>query len=271
MTQTAVGTLVRDWRQRRSRSQLDVAYDIGISPKHLSFVETGRSRPSPELINAIGIHLDIPLRERNTLLLAAGFAPRYQRTSLDDPDMAGIVDSLRRLLDAHHPYPGVVLDRHWNVVLANPAAEALVSYLPEHLAGPPMNVFRVSLHPDGLARHTLGFDDWATYLLTQLHRLVTLTADPGLADIETEVTSYPNIVELRERITWTTSTITPDLLVPYRLDVDGVQLSMFTTLTTFGTPRDITLDELAIELFFPNDAQTADHFGQAADNSTDRT
>ena len=271
MTQTAVGTLVRDWRQRRSRSQLDVAYDIGVSPKHLSFVETGRSRPSPELINTIGIHLDIPLRERNTLLLAAGFAPRYQHTPLDDPDMADIVRSLQRLLDAHHPFPGIVLDRHWNVVLANPAAQALVSLLPDHLAGPPMNVFRASLHPDGLARHTLGFDEWATYLLTQLHRLVTLTADPGLVEIEDEVTSYANIVELRNRVSWTTSTATPDLLVPYRLELDGVELSMFTTLTTFGTPRDITLDELAIELFFPNDAATADHFQQAATATTEPT
>ncbi|MGA9278411.1 helix-turn-helix domain-containing protein [Ilumatobacter sp.] len=260
MTQTAVGTLVRDWRHRRSRSQLDVAYDIGVSPKHLSFVETGRSRPSPELIDAIGIHLDIPLRERNTLLLAAGFAPRYQNTSLDDPEMAGIVDSLRRLLDAHEPYPGVVLDRHWNVVLSNRAALQLVSLLPPHLAGPPMNVFRASLHPDGLARHTLGFDEWATYLLTQLHRQVTLTTDPNLIRIEDEVTSYPNIIELRERIGWSTSFATPDLLVPFRLDLAGVELSMFTTLTTFGTPRDITLDELAIELFFPNDTATTEHF-----------
>ncbi|MDW3214227.1 MAG: helix-turn-helix transcriptional regulator [Ilumatobacteraceae bacterium] len=264
MTQTAVGALVRDWRQRRSRSQLDVAYDVGVSPKHLSFVETGRSRPSPELIDAIGIHLDIPLRERNTLLLAAGFAPRYRHTSLDDPDMAGIVESLRRLLDAHHPYPGVVLDRHWNVVLANPAAETLVSLLPDQLTGPTLNVFRASLHPDGLARHTLGFDEWATYLLTQLHRLVMLTADPELVRIEDEVTSYPNIIELRDRTSWATGATAPDLLVPYRLGLDGVELSMFTTLTTFGTPRDITLDELAIELFFPNDTATANHFQHAA-------
>ena len=270
MTQTAVGTLVRDWRQRRSRSQLDVAYDVGVSPKHLSFVETGRSRPSPELIDAIGIHLDIPLRERNTLLLAAGFAPRYQHTPLDDPDMAAIVESLRRLLDAHSPYPGVVLDRHWNVVLANPAAEGLVSLLPDHLAGPPMNVFRASLHPDGLARLTLDFDQWATYLLTQLHRLVTLTADPDLAQIEHEITTYPNIAELRLRINWTTSTPAPDLLIPYRLDLGGVELSMFTTLTTFGTPRDITLDELAIELFFPNDTATAEHFQHTARTPTEQ-
>lgn len=264
MTKNNVGTLVRHWRHQRSRSQLDVAYDIGVSPKHLSFVETGRSRPSPELINAIGIHLDIPLRERNTMLLAAGFAPRYQHTPLDDPAMAGIVESLQRLLDAHDPYPGLVLDRHWNVVLVNNGARALAAVVPEHLAGPPMNVFRASLHPGGLAAHTIDFDQWATYLLGQLHRLVTVTADPGLIEIEAEVTGYPNIVELRARTDWTTPDATAELLIPYRLDVNGVQLSMFTTLTTFGTPRDITLDELAVELFFPNDAATTEHFHAAA-------
>ncbi len=264
MTNNNVGTLVRHWRHERSLSQLDVAYEIGVSPKHLSFVETGRSRPSPELIDAIGVHLDIPLRERNTMLLAAGFAPRYQHTSLDDPTMDGVVESLQRLLDAHDPYPGIVLDRHWNVVLANVGAQALAALLPEHLTGPPMNVFRASLHPDGLAAHTIDFDQWATYLLTQLRRLVTVTADPGLVEIETEVTSYPNIIELQARTDWTTPDTAPELLIPYRLDIDGIELSMFTTLTTFGTPRDITLDELAIELFFPNDPATTDHFQHAA-------
>lgn len=264
MTKNNVGTLVRHWRHQRSRSQLDVAYDIGVSPKHLSFVETGRSRPSPELIDAIGIQLDIPLRERNTMLLAAGFAPRYQHTPLDDPSMAGVVESLQRLLDTHDPYPGLVLDRHWNVVLANTGARALAALLPEDLVGPPMNVFRASLHPDGLAAHTIDFDQWATHLLTQLRRLITVTADPGLVEIETEVTSYANIVELLARTGWTTPNAAPELLVPYRLDIGGVELSMFTTLTTFGTPRDITLDELAIELFFPNDTTTGAHFQQAA-------
>ena len=265
MTSSAVGTLVRDWRRRRSRSQLDIAYEIGVSPRHLSFVETGRSRPSPELIDAIGIHLDIPLRERNTMLLAAGFAPRYRHTSLDDPAMAVVVASLRRLIDAHDPYPGVVLDHLWNVVLANSAATALAALLPQDLSSPVMNVFRASLHPDGLARFTLDFDDWATYLLGRLHRLVTVTGDPGLADIEHEVTGYPNVVALRERVDWTTPHAATELLVPYRLHLAGTELSMFTTLTTFGTPRDITLDELAVELFFPNDATTTEHFQRNAD------
>jgi transcriptional regulator with XRE-family HTH domain len=260
MRRSNVGPLVREWRHRRSRSQLDVAYEIGVSPRHLSFVETGRSRPSPELLDAIGIHLDIPLRERNTMLLAAGFAPRYEQTSLDDPSMTTVVTSLRRLLDAHAPFPGIVLDRVWNVVLANAAASALTSLLPDHLSAAPVNVFRASLHPDGLAAHTVDFDQWATYPLHQLHRLVMLTGDAGLVAIEHEVTSYANIVELRARVDWTAPPPGPHLLVPYRLDVGDIELSMFTTLTTFGTPRDVTLDELAVELFFPNDAATSDFF-----------
>lgn len=264
MTSSAVGPLVKKWRHYRSRSQLDVAHEVGVSPRHLSFVETGRSRPSPELIDAIGIHLEIPLRERNTMLVAAGFAPRYQHTPLDDPAMTGVVESLQRLLDTHDPYPGLVLDRHWNVVLANAGARSLAALLPEHLAEPPMNVFRASLHPDGLAAHTVDFDQWATYLLTQLRRLVVVTADPGLIEIENEVTAYPNIVDVRTRVDWTTPTATTELLIPYRLQANGVELSMFTTLTTFGTPRDITLDELAVELFFPNDTATATHFHRPA-------
>lgn len=138
--------------QRSDRpSQLDVAYEIGVSPKHLSFVETGRSRPGPELIDAIGIHLDIPLRERNTMLLSAGFAPDFQHTPLDDPVMGGVVASLQRLLDAQNPYPGLVLDGHWNVVLANTGAKALAAMLPDHLACPALNVSRASLHPDSVS------------------------------------------------------------------------------------------------------------------------
>jgi transcriptional regulator with XRE-family HTH domain len=273
MPASTVGPLVREWRHRRSRSQLDVAYDVGVSPRHLSFVETGRSRPSPELIDAIGIHLDIPLRERNRLLLAAGFAPRYDHTPLDDPTMAPVLASLQRLLDTHAPFPGVVLDRHWNVVLANTAAMSLAAPLPDDLLRPEFNVFRASLHPDGLAAHTLDFDQWAAHLLGQLHRLVEVTADPGLVALEQEVGAYPNIVELRERVDWTRPRDHPELLIPYRLELGGTELSMFTTLTTFGTPRDITLDELAVELFFPNDTTTSDFFHHAATtaSTTDRS
>jgi len=213
---------------------------------------------------ALAEHLDVPLRERNTLLLSAGFAPRFTQTPLDDPAMVSTTAALRRLLDTHEPYPGLVLDRHWNVVLANRAAGLMVAALPAELTGPPVNVFRASLHPDGLAAVTSNFDDWATYLLTQLHRLVVVAGDRDLADIEAEVTAYPNVAELRRRRDWTTPTEPPALLIPCQLRTGDMELSLFTTLTTFGTPRDITLDELAIELFFPADDATKSTLHAAA-------
>ncbi len=252
-----VGELIRDWRTRRKYSQLDVSSELGVSTRHLSFVETGRSRPSPELILTLADFLDVPLRERNTMLLAAGYAPRYSARNLTDPSMATVTASLQRLLDAHHPYPGVVVDRQWNVLLANQAAGAfVVGAAPELLD--PINVFRLCLHPDGgLAQRTLNFADWAAYLLRQLRRTVQLTGDPEMAALEAEVAAYPTLegIELpRETSSWDD----PPLLVPFRLDAgDGRELSFFTTLTTFGTPLDITLAELAVELFFPADDATA--------------
>src|SRR5918911_3433837 len=144
-----VGPLLRDWRHRRRRSQLDLALDVGVSPRHLSFVETGRSKPSPELLLALAELLEVPLRERNAFLLAAGYAPRYPQTPLEDPAMARVRTAVQRLLDSHDPYPGVAVDRLWNVVLANQAARRLVTHLPAALTGPPLNVFRACLHPDG--------------------------------------------------------------------------------------------------------------------------
>ena len=176
-------------------------------------------------------------------------------TSLEDPSMAMMHAAIQRLLDAHDPYPGLVIDRHWNVVLSNRAAGALVAGLPVELLGPPLNVYRVCLHPEGLAAHTRNFPAWATYLLHQLRRSVVLTNDPTLSGLQQEVAAYPNVAELmrNERgAAWEE----PPLLVPVVVELGGAVLSLFTTLTTFGTPRDITLDELAVELFFPADPQT---------------
>jgi len=247
---TGVGDLVRAWRTRRRRSQMDLALEVGVSPRHLSFVETGRSRPSAELVLALADRLEVPLREQNTLLLAAGFAPRHRETPLDAPAMDRVRASLQRLLDAHDPYPGLVLDRAWNVVVANAAAGALVALIPEHLVGPPLNVFRVTLHPEGLAARTTNFGEWATVMLAQLRRLVAVTADPALAALEAEVTAYPNVAQLPGHVDEV------PLLVPCRLDVGGATLSLFTTLTTFGTAQDITLEELTVELFYPADEET---------------
>ncbi len=255
MPREAVGTLVREWRGRRHRSQLDLALEVGVSARHLSFVETGRAKPSPELVVALAEGLDVPLRERNTMLLAAGYAPRYGETSLSDPAMAMMHAAIQRLLDAHDPYPGLVIDRHWNVVLTNRAATMLVAGLPTDLLGPPTNVYRVCLHPEGLAAHTRNFPAWAAYLLHQLRRSVVLTNDTTLIDLQREVSAYPNVQALTLTLR-STAWEEPPLLVPVVVELEGAVLSLFTTLTTFGTPRDVTLDELAVELFFPADAQT---------------
>lgn len=256
MSRPTVGALLREWRLRRRRSQLDLALDVGVSTRHLSFVETGRARPSAELVLALAHHLDVPLRERNALLLAAGFAPRFSQHSLDDEDMATVRSSLQRMLDAHHPYPGVVIDRAWNVVLANGAAAALLGGVPPALLDPP-NIYRVSLHPQGLAPLTLNFTDWAAYLVQQLRRSVATTADPALEALLTEVLAYPEVAHIRPLIDmaeWDD----PPLLVPLRLASPLGELSMFTMITTFGTPLDVTLDELAVELFYPSDERSAD-------------
>jgi transcriptional regulator with XRE-family HTH domain len=236
---------------------MDLALEVGVSARHLSFVETGRSRPSPELLLAVAHHLDVPLRERNALLLAAGYAPRYQETSLNDAAMGRVRVALQRLLDTHDPYPGVAIDRMWNVVLSNRAATLLLEGVPDHVLGPPMNVFRLCLHPDGLARRTLNFAEWSAYLLGELRRAAVLSSDPELARLVEEVSQYPDVSPSGS---WRDGPPgeagEPTLLVPLRLDMDGVELSLFTTLTTFGTPQDITLSELAVELFFPADEPT---------------
>jgi transcriptional regulator with XRE-family HTH domain len=255
MARASVGELMREWRTRRRRSQMDLSLEVGVSTRHLSFVETGRSKPSAELVLAVADRLEVPLRERNRMLLAAGFAPRFGERPLDDPAMERVLESLHRMLAAHDPYPGVVIDRRWDVLVANEAAGRLVAGLPPELSGPPVNVFRACLHPDGLAAATTNFADWGSYLLRQLRRMVELTGDPGLVELEHEVLAYPTVVGLDvggpvdERDD-------PPLLVPFRYRVGDAELSLFTTLTTFGTPRDVTLDELCVELFFPADDAT---------------
>jgi transcriptional regulator with XRE-family HTH domain len=255
VSHATVGVLLREWRTRRRVSQLDLSLSVGVSARHLSFIETGRSRPSPEMVLALAEGLDVPLRERNTLLLAAGFAPRYQSRPLEDGALSPARDAVQRLLDAHDPYPGIVIDRAWNIVGTNAAASALTAGLPEHLLGPPPNVYRLSLHPDGLAARTLNFPEWAGYLLHQLKRTIALTGDPALRELEEEVRGYPGVAAARA---WSSPPDKASLLVPVELDAGGGRrLSMFTTLTTFGTPLDVTLAELAVELFYPADAESA--------------
>jgi transcriptional regulator with XRE-family HTH domain len=255
MARPPVGELLRDWRTRRRRSQLDLALDVGVSTRHLSFVETGRSRPSPELVLAIAHHLDVPLRERNGLLLAAGYAPRFSQISLDDSAMDHVRASIQRMLDAHDPYPGAVIDRQWNVAMVNRAGMMLAEGLPAAILGPPLNVYRLCLHPDGLASRTTNFTEWATYLLEQLRRSISVSGDPSLVALLEEVTSYPNVAQIAPMLDRPHGE-DPPILVPFRLSTPLGELSLFTTLTTFGTPLDVTIDELAIELFFPADGRS---------------
>ncbi|HUG83159.1 MAG TPA: helix-turn-helix transcriptional regulator [Euzebya sp.] len=252
MTTTAVGPLLRTWRAQRHRSQMDLALDVGVSPRHLSFVETGRARPSAELVLALAEGLEVPLRERNTLLVAAGHAPRYRQTPLDAPEMERAMAAVQRILDAHDPYPGVVLDRRWNVVATNGAARGLMTGLPAHLTTPVPNIFRLSLHPEGMAARTTNLAEWADHLLWQLDRSVTLTGDPDVAALAEEVRAYPNLAELPRPA----PPEQPEILLSVKLETPAGTLDLFTTLTTFGTPRDITLDELVIELFYPADDAT---------------
>ena len=252
MARQAVGELLRDWRTRRRRSQMDLALDVGVSTRHLSFVETGRSRPSPELVLAVAHHLDVPLRERNGLLLAAGYAPRFSQMPLEDPAMAHVRASIQRMLDAHDPYPGAVIDRQWNVAMVNRAGMMLAEGVPNSVLGPPLNVYRLCLHPDGLARRTTNFTDWATYLLGQLRRTIMLTGDPASTALLDEVSAYPTVAQIAPLIE-NSLRDDPPILVPFRMATPLGELSLFTTLTTFGTPLDVTIDELAIELFFPAD------------------
>ena len=248
-----VGVLLREWRNRRRRSQLDLAADAEVSTRHLSFVETGRSKPSRELLLHLAEHLDVPLRDRNSLLLAAGYAPEHRETPLDDEAMAPVRAALRTILTGHEPFPALILDRHSCLVMANGPLLALMSEgIAPELLEPPINVLRVSLHPEGLAPRIANLAEWGTHLLTRLHRQAILTGDAELVRLRDELLGYPGVGGVTEGHDPASM-----LFVPLRLrSADGTLLSFFSTVTTFGTAVDITLAELAIETFFPADAAT---------------
>ena len=250
-----VGDLLRDWRQRRRMSQLDLSLEAEVSARHLSFVETGRSNPSRELVLHLAEHLDVPLRDRNSLLLAAGYAPAYQERPLEAEEMDPVRDALDVILTGHEPYPAVIVDRHWDLVTANGAALALFTIgVDPALLEPPVNVYRLGLHPDGLGARVRNMPEYSAHLLTRLQREVALTRDVDLAALLEEVRGYPGVCE-------PTSTAVVDpatmLFLPMQLaGPDGTELSFFSTLATFGTALDITIAELSIEAFFPADRVT---------------
>jgi transcriptional regulator with XRE-family HTH domain len=250
-----VGELLRGWRQRRRLSQLDLSVEAEVSARHLSFVETGRSKPSRELVLHLAEHLDVPLRERNSLLLAAGYAPAYHERSLEDADMDPVRAALDLILTGHEPYPAVIVDRRWDLVAANSAALSLFTEgVAPALLEPPINVYRLGLHPDGLAPRVRNLAEYSTHLLTRLQREVALAGDPGLAALLEEVRGYPGLTHPSPAATVEPASM---LFLPMCfVGPDGVELSFFSTLATFGTALDITVAELSIEAFFPADTAT---------------
>ena len=249
-----VGDLLRDWRQRRRLSQLDLSNEAAVSARHLSLVETGRSKPSRELVLHLAEHLDVPLRERNSLLMAAGYAPVYRQRSLDDDEMDPVRGALDMILAGHEPYPAVIVDHRWDVVAANQAAlGVLVEGVAPELLTPPMNALRVTLHPEGLAPRIANLDEWAGHLLARLQRQATASGDPDLVALRAELRTYPGVAGAHEEPDGTTR-----LFVPLRLRHGRFgELAFFSTIATFGTALDLTMAELAIESFFPADDTTA--------------
>lgn len=246
------GPLLREWRRRRHLSQLDLALEANVSARHLSFIETGRSRPSAEMLLHLSERLDVPLRDRNALLLAAGHAPVYAQRALDAPALGPVRAALDRVLAGHAPNPALVVDRHWGLVAANASAALLTEGAAPHLLEPPVNVLRLSLHPEGVAPRIANLPEWRAHLLDRLGREAVASGDPALAALHAELAAYPS----RE------PAVSPDpeagaIAVPLRLRHGETELAFISTVTTFGTAVDVTVSELSIESFFPADAATA--------------
>jgi transcriptional regulator with XRE-family HTH domain len=259
MTMTAtqpVGDLLREWRQRRRLSQLDLACQADISTKHLSFLESGRSRPSRDMVLHLAEWLEVPLRERNVLLVAAGFAPQFQERKLSDPALDAQRAAVDLVLRGHEPYPALAVDRHWNMLSANAAAQRLMgSGVDASLLAPPINVLRLSLHPNGMAPRIVNLAEWRAHLLERLRRQVEVSADPMLGQLLSELRALP-----APRGTSTAHGKgygTASVVVPLQVAMPSGLLCFFSTTTVFGTPIDITLSELAVEAFFPADEATA--------------
>jgi transcriptional regulator with XRE-family HTH domain len=246
------GELLREWRHRRNLSQFDLASRSAVSGRHLSFIETGRARPSREMILHLAQRLEIPLRERNRLLVAAGFAPVFAQRPLDDEAMALARSAVERFLAAHEPYPAVALDRAWNIVAANSAVAWLTDDVAPELLASPINALRATLHPDGMAPRIVNFAEWSGHLLERLRGQIELTADAESQALYDELADYPNV-----RTEPPAGDASHRVLLPLQLRLGAHTLSFFSTVTTFGTPLEVTLEELTIEAFYPADETTA--------------
>ena len=247
-----VGGLLRQWRQRRRLSQLDLACDAGISTRHLSFLETGRAQPSRDMVLLLSEQLDVPIRERNVLLVAAGFAPIFPERALDDPALAAARAAIDLVLDRQKPYSAFALDRHWRIAASNAALPELYEDVAPELMQPPVNALRLSLHPRGLAPRIANLAEWRGHLLYRLRRQVELTVDAALIELLREVSAYPGGSHPPAQ----TSLLEHEIVVPFRIKTAGDILSFFSLTTVFGSPVEVALSELALELFFPADDAT---------------
>ena len=250
------GERLRHWRQQRRLSQLDLAHVAEVSTRHLSYVETGRASPSRDMVLRLVDRLEIPLRERNGLLEAAGFAPMYRERSLDAPDMAAAKEAVQRILDCHAPWPALAMDRHWNLVMGNRMVFALIGDVAAELLKPPLNVLRLSLHPQGLAPRIANLRQWREHLFERLRQQINATGDDVLAALLAELKTYPQSFGSE-------GVALPGehngVLMPFEFHTPQGVLRMIGTTTVFGSPVDITLQELAMETFFPADQATAEH------------
>ncbi|MEU1278104.1 helix-turn-helix transcriptional regulator [Streptomyces sp. NPDC005805] len=258
---TEVGPLLRSWRERRRVSQLELALRADSSARHISFVETGRSRPSEEMVLRLAEHLDVPVRERNALLLAAGYAPRYAETPVDAPALGALREGIDQLLTGYEPYPALVVDGTYTVVAANRGITMMLDEVPAHLLAPPLNAMRLTLHPEGLAPRIRNLPEWRGHLLEQMERQIALSRSAALRALYEEVAAYPLPAtaegtgevggeEPRDERPY------PYFALPLRIEYDGRVLSFVSSISTFNTPLDVTVAELAIETFLPADPET---------------
>ncbi|MFH9072094.1 helix-turn-helix transcriptional regulator [Streptomyces alboflavus] len=262
MTVDTVGELLRQWRRRRQLSQLDLALAADVSARHVSLVETGKSRPSADMVLRLADQLDVPLRERNRLLLAAGFAPRYAERPLGDDALAAARDAVERVLRAHEPYPALVFDRRWNIVLTNRAVDPFFAGVAPELLRPPVNLLRLGLDPRGLAQYVVNQTDVRAVFRTRVTRQLAAAPDAELTALYEELFA-PDAEDAGPHVD-------SDVLIPMIIRFDGRELRLFSTITTFGTPMDITLDEVAIESYYPADAESAAYFTESRDGNQDR-
>ncbi|GLW48544.1 transcriptional regulator [Streptomyces sp. NBRC 14336] len=251
-TDRGVGPLLRAWREQRRVSQLELALRAGSSARHISFIETGRSRPSEEMVLRLAEHLDVPVRERNALLLAAGYAPRFPETPLDDPALDAVRTGMERLIQGYEPYPAIVVDATYTVLAANQGILMLLDGIPEHLLEPPLNAMRLTLHPEGLAPRIRNLREWRGHLLAQMERQIALRRSEPLRELYEEVAAYP----VPEGQDLGHEEAVPSFALPLVIEHEGRTLSFVSSISTFNTPMDVTVAELAIETLLPADPAT---------------